>query len=197
MSSFTFNTSIPASGNNPSNDQPIMLTNNVSTNAIINVDHVTFNTLGGGQHKQITFNNKNVPGAQTDPQSTLFTNSGTASTVADLFFTNQNGTFQSSPIKAWAFCDNNGNIQGNQSLNIASVVHNSTGVFTVTLTSNAVTGTNFGIISTCSQFGSPTKPAIATFTITGAAQFHLNFFSTNTTPTFVDPFFFSFLVMQI
>lgn len=56
MALFTFDTTVPASGNNPSQDQPVMLNNNVATNGIIATDHVTFNANNGGQHKAITFN---------------------------------------------------------------------------------------------------------------------------------------------
>jgi len=53
MSLFPFNTGIPASGDNPSVDQPLMLQNNVSTNAILAVDHNTFNVNQGGYHQDI------------------------------------------------------------------------------------------------------------------------------------------------
>ena len=52
MSNFPFNPNIPASADNPSNDQPLMLTNNTSTNGLIAVDHVGFNSTNnlGGCH---------------------------------------------------------------------------------------------------------------------------------------------------
>ncbi len=98
---FSFNNAIPDANNDPSADQPDMKTNNISTNALLAVDHISFNTLGGGKHKQVTFINKNVPLAQTDPASTLYTDSGTASTVAELNFRNQNGIFPISSLKAF------------------------------------------------------------------------------------------------
>lgn len=80
---FTFNTSIPAASNDPSDDQPIMLSNNVATSGIIAVDHVGFNTSGGGQHLQVTFNSNNTPSLPASPP-VLFTqiNSG----LPQLFF---------------------------------------------------------------------------------------------------------------
>jgi hypothetical protein len=66
MNNFTFDTLIPASGNNPSNDQPRMQINNVSTAALIAFDHIGFNVNNGGQHKQITFN-IDVPGYPYTP----------------------------------------------------------------------------------------------------------------------------------
>ncbi len=49
---FSFDNAIPASGDNPSADQPGMLNNNISTALIIDVDHIGFNqTPGGGKHR--------------------------------------------------------------------------------------------------------------------------------------------------
>ncbi len=144
---FNFNAGIPAPNDNPSIDQPDMLTNNVSMNAILAVDHVSFNTANGGQHKQVTINNKTAPGAQTDPQSVVFTVSGTASTVAELRFKNQNGTFPISSIKAFADFTGAGSgvIAANKSFNVSSISANTVGTvvtFTCTLTANATTGNN-------------------------------------------------------
>lgn len=99
MTLWTFNTGIPASGNDPSVDQPDMLNNNVSTNGILGTDHVTFNTQGpigpphgsGGQHLQVSFNGNNVPAVPTTVP-TLFVNTqdGAGNTlpgsVQELFF---------------------------------------------------------------------------------------------------------------
>src|SRR5437868_3312089 len=64
---FTFDSSIPASANNPSNDQPIMLTNNIASEGIIAVDHIGYNVAGGGQHKEVTFNNDPARGYPFTP----------------------------------------------------------------------------------------------------------------------------------
>lgn len=53
--SFPFNTTIPAANNNPSDDQPIMQQNNVSSYGILNVDHVTYGLTNAGTHKFVTF----------------------------------------------------------------------------------------------------------------------------------------------
>ncbi len=53
MTNFTFNRNIPASGNDPSDDQPLMLQNNQSTFDLINVDHNGFGVNDGGYHKPI------------------------------------------------------------------------------------------------------------------------------------------------
>ena len=65
---------IPASGDNPSVDQPNMLINNDSNSTIWAVDHVTFgvSTADNGTHKQITFSSNNTPAIPTTPP-VLFT----------------------------------------------------------------------------------------------------------------------------
>lgn len=81
--SFTYNNAVPASGDNPSVDQPDMLTNAQAIASIIAVDHVGFNTAGGGKHLQVTFNSNNVPVPPVTPP-VLFTN--TVAGLAQLFF---------------------------------------------------------------------------------------------------------------
>lgn len=54
MTFFSFNDAIPATNNNPSVDQPDMLTNNISTQGILGIDHYSFNDNDGGWHKQVT-----------------------------------------------------------------------------------------------------------------------------------------------
>src|ERR1700759_5387563 len=105
---FPINTGIPASGNNPSNDQPLMQTNFSNIAGLLAVGHTNQGTSGAGTHKQVTFFTKNTPGAQTDPQSTLYTGNGTASSVSQLFYRNQNRIFHISPIKAWGLCTSAG-----------------------------------------------------------------------------------------
>lgn len=59
---FTYITGVPATANNPSNDQPDMLTNATSINSWTSVDHVGYNTNGSGIHKQVTLSNESAPG---------------------------------------------------------------------------------------------------------------------------------------
>jgi hypothetical protein len=86
MANFPYDNSVPAANDDPSDDQPVMLSNVEQSELIWDVDHVGFNADNGGTHLQTTFSSKNTPGVQTDPQSVLYTASGTASSVADLFF---------------------------------------------------------------------------------------------------------------
>jgi hypothetical protein len=97
----TFTLGIPAANNNPSNDQPLMEANFTQTYNVLNIDHVTFNNAGQGQHKQVTFNDENVPsGPPTDPTSILYTDEGEASTLAELYYQNQNAVLPISAIRA-------------------------------------------------------------------------------------------------
>ncbi len=56
MTNWTFDDTIPATNDNPSDDQPGMLDNNISTLGIIAINHVGFNFNNGGQHTAIQFN---------------------------------------------------------------------------------------------------------------------------------------------
>jgi hypothetical protein len=191
---FNFNSSVPAASNNPSVDQPDMQTNNISTDAIISVDHISFNTANGGQHKQVTFNNKNPAGAQTDPQSVLYTGSGTASSISQLLYRNQNVILPISTIRAWALCSVAG-VTASQSVNVSTVVRNSIGTFTITLTTNAVSSSNFAILVS-STIGSSGNTISITYSITGTGTFQL-FFRAPSNGALIDPTSFSFQVMQI
>jgi hypothetical protein len=68
-----YNLGIPASGDNPSTDQPNMQVNNDAIAQYVAIDHVAFNTNGSGQHEQVTFNANNIPSIPTNPP-VLFTN---------------------------------------------------------------------------------------------------------------------------
>jgi len=94
MTLFQYDTTVPATNDNPSADQPDMLVNTQSTNGILGVDHITFNLNNGGQHKAITFNQdaSYVPVAFPVNPPQLFTNTvdgvGNAlpGAVPELFF---------------------------------------------------------------------------------------------------------------
>jgi hypothetical protein len=61
MTLFPYNSGVPASNDDPSVDQPVMLANAIAIAGIIAVDHVGFNfntispSIGGGNHKVIHF----------------------------------------------------------------------------------------------------------------------------------------------
>lgn len=93
--SIAYNLGIPASGNNPSQDQPNMQTNNDNIGTYVAVDHVGFISSGdtgtSGRHKQTTFDNNYVPALPTAISSgnnigVLFTNPVASGTVNQLFY---------------------------------------------------------------------------------------------------------------
>jgi hypothetical protein len=197
MSIFDYTRDIPDAPNNPSNDQPKMKINNNSVEDLIAVDHVTFRASPGGTHKQTTFSTKNTPGAQLDPQSVLYTASGTAVTIADMFYRNQNGIFQASPIKAWAtFAGATGGIIASQSVNITSIIRASAGVYNVTITTNATNSADYAILITSTAAAAPISnlPSL-TYTITGTATFTIRCVNPGNIPS--DPTALSFIVIQL
>jgi hypothetical protein len=150
VANFPYDNSVPAANDDPSDDQPVMLSNVEQSELIWDVDHVGFNADNGGTHLQTTFSSKNTPGAQTDPQSVLYTASGTASSVADLFYKNQNATFRPNAIKAAGRIQCRANagaatVVANASFNVVSAVQGATSAsqtgISITLTTNAVVGT--------------------------------------------------------
>lgn len=194
---FSFYNTIPATPDNPSNDQPLMLINNQSIDSILAVDHIGFNSAGGGEHLQVTLNATpsyiTTPVAPTGNDSIAYTAAGTASTAAQLLFVNSNATVQLSAIRAWATCDSAGAFLGSQKINVASVVHSSTGTYAVTLSANAVSSNQFAVFicqSSSSPIGIGNK-----YSITGTGTFQVLFF--NSAGVLIDPITFSFQVLQI
>lgn len=185
--SFTFTSTIPASGNNPSNDQPLMLVNNASTASIISVDHVGFNTANGGTHKQVSFSSENTPGAQTDPASVLYTAPGTASSIAAPYYVNQNATFPMLAIKAFGIF-NGTSAAITQSFNVNTIVRNSATSYTVTLNANVVTGTGYGVLITSN---SSSGSGVNYYTVTSNTTFNIH------TNGVLDPTSVTFIVLQI
>jgi len=193
VSSFSYSRDIPDGPNNPTQDQPNMKINTNSIEDILNVDHVTFRQVPGGTHKQLTISSKNVAGLQTDPQSVVYTDNGTASTVAQLFFRNQNRIFHLSPIRAWGFADSSGAISNSQSFNVSTSIKNSAGNYSVTLVANAVSTDKFAVLVSY-QSNTPTAARNCSYAITGVGTFDL-FFNVVAIPQ--DPVNFSFIVLQI
>lgn len=89
--SFTYTTGIPASGNNPSVDQPNMQTNTNSISSLIAVDHVGFNQAGnGGKHNQVRMpRHVSIPSGLAANEGTLYTKAALStipSTESQLFY---------------------------------------------------------------------------------------------------------------
>jgi hypothetical protein len=195
--SFSFNDGIPAAPNNPSVDQPIMLQNNVSTQGIMTVDHIGFNAANGGQHQWTQFPiaaSFPTPPTPTAMNSVAFPAAGIANiAVAQYKFQTSLSTVFLSAVKAFAL-GTSGGILASQSFNVASIVRNSVGNYTVTLDANTVTGTDYAVF--VSNTGNAGNTAIVnSYTILSATQFTLQFVIVNL--SFQDPTQFNFTVMQL
>jgi len=167
---FSFSTTIPAANNDPSDDQPIMLTNNGSIAGLIAVNHIGFNTTGGGQHKFVEFNGNNAPSPPAGNASVLFTAAGTAKPASPQpFWQNADATFHL-PIKAWALVTEAGGIDNNQSSNVASINRPSTGRYDITLTTGATNSASFGVNITTSP-NSGGFVTLGSYTLTGTNTF--------------------------
>lgn len=64
---------IPATNDDPANDQPLMQQNFSSINTWINIDHVGFSNASYGEHNQVTFANVTSPATPSNPASILYT----------------------------------------------------------------------------------------------------------------------------
>lgn len=194
---WSFNNAIPAANNAPANDQPLMLQNNQSTASLVAVDHVGFNTAGGGQHLQITYNGLHPPGvAPTGLNSIGYTNIGIAKPAsAQLFWQNQDSIFHQSAIRAWGKITEAGTIDSSQSFNIASVTRPVLGLYTITLTAGATESAAYSVITT-SAINAGNFASIESYAITSATIFNV-FISTPENTAIGRNAPFSFLVLQI
>lgn len=196
-----FNKDVPASNNNPSDDQPEMLLNNIGIEAIWRVDHVGFNDADSGKHVKITFNDQSSPGAPTDPVSLLYTTTGVASTVSDMRFRNQNAIFPVNLIRAYcSFNPTAGGLNINQSINIdtgaAGTLRNSAGSYSFVFNSNVVTGTDYLVfVSIHADIAATTGRYFYGITNYLAASFDLNVTDVNGVQS--DPPQIGFAVMQL
>jgi len=139
-----YNNDIPDQPNNPSVDAPKMKINTNAVDTILAVDHISFNANNGGTHKQITHETLS-PGSLLggSSASTVFPAQGQLdATKAQYYFRNATNTFILSALKAFALVTGNtGAIPGLQNFN-CTVVRNSVGNYTVTMTANATTSAN-------------------------------------------------------
>ncbi len=187
-SPFTFSTTEPAANSNPGGvSRPAMQTNNVSTNDILAVDHVTFNNITGGQHKQVTYVNTSSPATPTSPTGIAFTTPGIADASAPQnSFINKNTTICMTVIRAFAaFTTIPQPYVGTQNItpytqeNItATIGQTTTGGstrFVANLTANAVASDNAAVFITTSNANSFTYSftfvgGVGTLTITLATS---------------------------
>ena len=87
MTNFAYTQGIPATNDNPSDDQPNMLINNDNNFLIWNVDHIGFSQANGGIHNVIHFNNQ-----LADPPNSAFGQLYTKTFVGNDLFYKAGGT---------------------------------------------------------------------------------------------------------
>jgi len=95
MTNYTYKRNIPASQNNPSNDQGPMRTNTNSIDSLIAEDHYSFGVTNGGLHKQVRLVDLlSVPSGIAAGMGTLYTKLATSTTPSNesnLFFVPDTG----------------------------------------------------------------------------------------------------------
>lgn len=149
-----YNLGIPASGNNPSSDQPLMQTNTNSIDTLLQVDHFSFKFAPSGTHKQVTLTNQSAPGIGSG-SGVLYCN--TVSAASQPFWQNAAGSKQISTFTGTPSVGANGTsflpggaiIQWGSSASTGNVSFPSSfpnNVFSVVLTSN-VSGATSGALT--------------------------------------------------
>lgn len=186
MPSFTWNDNVPFSTNNPSDDQPKMLTNTQSTKLILNQDHYTFESItaagdSDGWHRRVYFPvfTDPVPTAPFPETGAIYTRAGVADTDRPLLsFLNDRSSFPLSGIRAMGVFTGigTGALTLDNSINVVSGNAATVGVvltFTITLTTNVVIGTNAVVLVSASRnydflYASMTAADTLTINIRGA-----------------------------
>lgn len=196
---FTYNNAIPAAANNPSNDQPDMLTNTQSINSIIAVDHASFNTANGGTHTQMhlpNFTNPTTINGAANQGSVVYSAAGVAdATRAQIYYKNAFGLqIPLSPIKAFGSFDNAGNLLNG--FNLTVTAHGAgSGVYTLDIPLNILTTANYLVlISTGINALNPGRGGV--YVIVSATQFQVAF-RNFINGVLADPDQFSITVLQI
>lgn len=165
--SFPIDTTIPNEPNDPIDDVPLIRGNFNNINSYLKVDHVEAGAPGNGYHKEVTFYDKVVQGVPVDPTSVLYTDSGSASTVADMRFKNANGIFPPNAIRACGVFIANNSLTVPQTIalingfNVESVVRTGGDNYTVTFTAGAINNSVKPIVFVVSNQDSPAGLASA------------------------------------
>lgn len=204
MANFPFNTTIPAANNDPSSDQPIMLSNNVSEAGIWDIDHIGFNSNDGGTHLQNTFvSYASTPGTQTGENCVVYPTAGAANPgSANIVQKNSSRSFLMTGMRAFCAISTDlatGVPTALQAWNCVSIAQVNPGVpdgrYTLTLIAGATTGTDYAVFVSSHISSGFSVGSIPGYLVLSATQISLNFRSL-TSAVGVSPIFFSVLVFQ-
>jgi hypothetical protein len=183
--SFPINTTIPAAGNSPSNDQPLMLQNNININSYVSVDHIVPGATLNGFHGQSSYVAQ--PTITTLANGTNFQNSsgiayvnstnvGGATFVNDYYYFNGNGINQSTyplnSIRAYALITTPTTITNG--FNVTLVVKGGVGIYAVAF-SQPASGTNYGVLVTAIRPTGSNTVVIPTVTLQNAGSIQITF----------------------
>lgn len=154
MTNFAYITGIPATNNNPSDDQPDMMDNNDNAALIWNEDHIGFNAPNGGLHRQSAypaFSSGIVPiGDDPNEGSVAFPAAGLADTTrAQYYFRNVNNTYCMSTIRAFGVFKPtvaDGAVSLDNGMNVASITQSNTiKTWTIVLSPGVTTSNNVAV----------------------------------------------------
>lgn len=158
----TYNPNTPLSTDRIQDTQVPIQTNFSLANTYFGVDHFEFDALSNnGLHKQVT-----LPDRTASPPSPIAgewaTYAQTSNSITLPYWRRDGSvtTFPVMPIKAFVIIDGTTGAIIGTAYNIASVVRTASGRYTVTLSNNAVTSADFGVLIT----GTTTGPSNVVFT---------------------------------
>jgi hypothetical protein len=157
---FLFNSSIPATNNNPSDDQPIMQSDNSSIEGIWEEDHIGFNADGGGTHLQMRmrqFSTDITPVGSATEASVYYAAAGIADVVrAQAYFKNVlNIPLPISCIKAFGVFTTSNSAPPPLDNSFNCTISGQGNTYTITLTTNVVSGNNVIVFLNCANGSVP------------------------------------------
>jgi hypothetical protein len=145
---------IPQANDDPSDSQSLLLSNNSSVNAQFGYDHTALTAgVSNGFHTKVSFSGNNPPIAPNTPaafESITYTKAGTADVnSAQLFWQNAQTEFHLSMVRAWGVFNGGGAfpVTPAQSFNVTQITQSAAGRYTITLVSDAVASSDFGVIA--------------------------------------------------
>lgn len=202
--SFPFNTGVPATGSSPAQNYGAMQQNNVSSQAILAVDHYTYGNTIGGQHQKCTFPEIiPVPAAPAPGGAVLYPSAGQANpAIAQLSVNNSQVTLIPTVIRAYGVIsryasgpyprDINMLNSFNVDLSAGQSQQTNNSTFRIILLPNTVANTNAGVIINASTLIVPTSTtAISTYVWNSPTELIINFTS------LPNPGFVTFMILQV
>lgn len=215
--SFPIDITIPAAGNNPSNDQPKMLQNNINTNGYLTVDHVDPGATQNGIHKQSSYLSQATITTLVNPVITPNVSNGIAyvhnNTAAPANFTNAGSTFSNeyyyfngaganqstyplNLVRAYALITTPNTITNG--FNITGVVKGSVGIYAVSF-SQPASGTNYGVLITPIRPTGSNTVVIPTVTLQNVSAIQITFLgiSPSSSAGLVDPTAFTVAILGV